>query len=498
MQYIHDFRNKWPAARVQYVVLKRLKKTHEELVQQLTGTSSLHNSYCGVTLGLGYPSGASYWPGKQNVSQLDDFFQRYPIANREKYFDGAQCPFVEDMIETAAELSLNDELVYCGPSRMRLQNKTGKISEGFAGATAPHVFPSRSGDSYSISHDILYQKQYPYAQESPTSNPQLKKMVLDSDQQKGQGNVPSISTGTSASTFDYLRKVEIQSPSSPASSTSTCTRPPAGQPGVNTPRSTLVAGNFDTNVKVSFPERYAIFSAHTSPDLIRGYPVDINPTQRDPLLTSKRSTSSNTLDSQEMFNSVELNPSNWLTRENSALFDNSQDVNTRIQGLEHPQSVSVRSGNPNQDYSLQGEVYLDHSDLSPMETEDLSDGGHIRSDDFGGSGAQLHTEYFEQPDPFLLTLAQIVEERNSGYGYLSRDMVMHSGTKEAPTHMKTASGSRMSSTEAGILYTSSHVQPIGTGLHFGSDVQIDPTRPTVVNMGMGTVTKGYSDSWMPF
>ncbi|KAF8441917.1 fungal-specific transcription factor domain-containing protein, partial [Terfezia claveryi] len=35
MQQIRDFRDKWPAARVQYVMLKRLKQAHEELIQRL-------------------------------------------------------------------------------------------------------------------------------------------------------------------------------------------------------------------------------------------------------------------------------------------------------------------------------------------------------------------------------------------------------------------------------------------------------------------------------
>lgn len=503
MQHIRDFRDKWPAARVQYVMLKRLKKAHEELVQRLAETSSLHteNNYCGIAGGLDYSSGTGYWAGytgKQNVFHLDDFFQRYP--NREKYFDGAQCPFVEDMIETAAKLSLNDELEH--PDISQTQVKIEKIAEGFTGAAPPHAFTSGDEDGCSVPQDIQHHQQYGGAQTYSASNSHQEKRTWDPNRQKGQGSNPcSISSDTSAGAFDYLCKHEVQSPSSPTAST--CTISPSGRSGLDTPKSTPVAGSFDTTIKT---EGYDIFPVHTSPDLISGYPLGVNLAQHtvpqiasyspsDPSLTSTRSTHSNPFNSQETFHSAELNTADWFARENSASLDTSQNFNTRIR---------IHSGNPNHPahggdvhtggHNVQGEIYIDHSSPTLMETGNLPDEGHIRDGDFGRSGAQL--KYVEQPDPFLLMLTQMVEERNNSYGNLGQHSVMHSGPGEASTHMRTASESEMSSAEAGIIRTSNHAQPMGTGLHFGSHTQIDPTRPTAVNKGAGMVTEGYSGSWV--
>lgn len=506
MQHIRDFRDIWPAARVQYVMLKRLKQAHEELVQRLTETSSsdAENNYCGIAGGLVYSSGTGCWAGKQNGFQLDDFFQRYP--NRENYFDGAQCPFVEDMIETAAKLSLNDEL---GHPKMKTHSKIEKIPNGFVGAAAPHAFISGYGDGHSVPQDIQHQKQYDGAQTYSTSNPYQEKRTWDPNRQKVQ---EIISSSTSAGAFGYLRSGEVQSPSSPFAST--CTISLAGQSRVVTPASMPAARNADANMRTNFPDRYDIFPLHTSPDLIRGYPVAINPTEHivqqitsysrnGPSLISTRSTHSTPLDSQKAFRSAELNIANWFAHENSApLGSTSQSLNTRIQSLEFPRSTNGHSGNLNylvhgggvhmEGYNLYGGLYIDHSGPTPMETRNLADEDYIRGDDFGGSGAKARAKYVEQPDPFLLMLTQVVEEPNNSYGDLSQHAVMHSGRGEASTHMRAACESETSSAEAGILYTGSQTQPMGTGLHFGSHAQVDPTRPAVVNVGAGMVTENYN------
>jgi len=511
MQHIRYFCDNWPAARVQYVMLNRLKQAHEKLVQcfAVTGSSHIENNFGGIAVGLGYSSGAGYWAGytgKQNVFQLDDFFRRY--SGGEKYFDGAQCPFVEDMTEAAAKLSLNDELG--GPDVSRAQTQTqdtiSGIPGGLAGAATPHAFTAEGGDDRSVPEDIKHEKQYDCAQTYLTSNPHQKERAWDLDRQKGQENALFLPSDTSAGAFNYLQAVEAQTPSSPTASTSTML--PTGQSRVNTARSAPVARDFDVNVETDFLEGYGISG---------WYPVDDSPaapqvasySPSDPSLTPIRRTHGNPLTNQETLHSAELINLSWIG-DDSAPLGTYQDLNTRTSGLGVPQSVSVHqnSENPNlpqsgdmhtNGYTVQGGIYIDHSSpAAPMQIPgNPPDENNICEGGFGGCGAQLHTEYVEQPDPFLLVLTQMAEERNTSYLGLSQHTSVHPDPGgEQMQRMRMAAGSEMNNTEVGILHTSRHIQPMETEPHFGSQAQVDSMRLTAVNMGMGVVTDGYSNSWM--
>lgn len=110
VEQLHDLCSNWPAVQLQYVVIKHLVKAHQELVQrlQLVGDDNKGSTtgiYGGACSQDAPGSNIQYSVGGQMIP-VDDFFDRYP--NKEQYFDVAHVPFVDDMVEMATKLSLED------------------------------------------------------------------------------------------------------------------------------------------------------------------------------------------------------------------------------------------------------------------------------------------------------------------------------------------------------------------------------------------------------